>query len=304
MKTYQDKNHPLYDGLPFMHMEGDYIPFPCIAEVKLDGEFQYVIKRQNKVTLLNKKEHGRIREDMPVTKLDIPDDTILTAELVYGTGKQFYEFARHKLDEDNNIGVFGCLRWDGVDVWKSQTYLETRQLLEAQKFYNEKICLVPKKVCRDKAELDAFFHQVTGLGYEGIVIIDPYSRFVNGASARRAKRKYVADNDFVILGFQTESKRAKTLSILVGYKKGDKIERLTHVGGGFELPEKEALLSTLKGLVSGRDGEDYLVEPKIVVTVKHYGIIRNPDGSVSSLRHPQFREVRLDKTPNQIDTLK
>jgi len=66
MRTWQDKNSPLYEGLPFMEIEGEGFTFPCRAEIKLDGEFSYVIKKEGKLYLANKKEHGRMRSEMPV----------------------------------------------------------------------------------------------------------------------------------------------------------------------------------------------------------------------------------------------
>jgi ATP-dependent DNA ligase len=305
MKTYQDKSSPLYDGLPFMEIEGVHIPFPCIAEVKLDGEFQYVVKKQGKTYLVNKKEHGRIRTDMPVTNsIDIPDDSVLLAELVYGGGTNFYEFLSHKLDPDLNLAVFGCLRYDGQEIWKTNDYLATRKLLESQTFYDKKVSLIPKAICRNQQELDSFYNLVVGKGYEGIVIKDPLSKYIDGQTGRWAKRKFVADNDFVIIGYQSGTKRAKNLSILVGHQVDGIIKRLTYVGGGFKLHEKDALLGALKTITTGHSGDEYYVQPKIVVTVKHYGVIRNADGTVNSLRHPQFKCIRFDKVVHQVDTIK
>jgi ATP-dependent DNA ligase len=305
MKTYQDKCSPFYEGLPFMEIEGLHIPFPCIAEIKFDGEFQYLIKKHGNIYLANKKEYGRIRTDMAVTNsIDIPEDSIFTAELIWDRGTFFYDFLRHKLGDDLNLAVFGCLRYAGEDVWKQNDYIETRKLLEKQTFYNKKVILAPKVICHNKQELDGFFHVVTQQGYEGIVIKDPLSKFIDGETGRWAKWKHQVDNDFAIIGFQSGTKRAKTLSVLVGYRCNGKIQRLTYVGGGFKIDEKEAILSVLKDLVSGHSGDEYYVEPKIVITVMHYGIIRNEDGSINSLRHPQFKCVRFDKTVEQIDELK
>jgi len=305
MKTYQDKSSQLYDGLPFMEIEGEHIPFPCIAEVKLDGEFQYVVKKQGQIYLVNKKEHGRIRTDMPVTNsIDIPDDSVLLAELVYGAGTNFYDFLSHKLDPDLNLAVFGCLKYDGQEIWKTNDYLATRKLLESQTFYNKKVSLIPKAICRNQQELDSFYNLVVSKGFEGIVIKDPLSKYIDGQTGRWAKRKFVADNDFVIIGYQSGTKRAKNLSILVGHQVDGIIKRLTYVGGGFKLHEKDALLGALKTITTGHSGDEYYVQPKIVVTVKHYGVIRNADGTVNSLRHPQFKCIRFDKVVHQVDTIK
>jgi len=305
MKTYQDKNSPLYQGLPFMEIEGDYISFPNIAEVKLDGEFQYLIKKQGDIYLANKPEHGRIRTDMPVTQIDIPDDSVFLAELVYGGGNNFYDFARHKLDDDLNLGVFGCLKYDGEEVWKTSNHIEIRKLLQRQTFYNKKVGLVPMAICNNQAELDAFFNKVVSAGFEGVVVKDPLSRYIDGMTGRWAKRKYVADADLVIMGYETGTKRAKNLTVVVGHMVDGKVERLTRVGGGFgsKTMTKEDMLKKLQLITTGKQGDVYTVIPEIVVTVKHYGIIRNIDGSVSSIRHPQFRGIRLDKTVEQIDTI-
>ena len=304
MRTFQDKNSEFYEGLPFMVIRGLHIPFPCVAEIKFDGEFQYIIKRKNQVYLVNKQEHGRIRTDMPVTQLDIPDDSVLIGELIWGRGDNFYDFLRHKLDPNLNLVIFGCLRWGGEDVWKHYDYLETRKLLESHQFNNKKVCLAPKTVCRNQKELDSFFNLVTSKGFEGIVIKDPLSKYVDGETGRWAKRKYETDNDFVIMGFQSGTKRAKNLSILVGHKINGKIERLCYVGGGFTLEQKDALLKSLKNIVIERNGEEYLVDPRIVVTVKHCGVIRNNEGKIHSLRHPRFKCFRFDKTVEQIDTIR
>src|SRR3972149_2881783 len=100
METWQDKNSKLYDNLPYMSIRGaiNDITYPCSAEIKLDGELQYIIKAGNhQVYLANKQEHGRIRTDMPVTNSIVcPDNTVFLGELVYGEGKSFYEFLSHK----------------------------------------------------------------------------------------------------------------------------------------------------------------------------------------------------------------
>jgi ATP-dependent DNA ligase len=308
MITYQDKTSDLYDGLPFMEIGEGHIPFPCVAEVKMDGEFQYLIKKRGKIFLANKKEYGRIRTDMPVTNtIDIPDDSVFVGELVYGGGKDFYTFARHKLDPECDLALHSCLRYNGENVWKYHTYVDNRKLLESQKFYNSKVCLIPKRVCRNQAELDAFFYEAVHIhGFEGIVIKDIFSKYIDGETGKQVKRKFAADNDFVIVGFESGTKRAKNLVVVVGHRVNGHIEPLTRVGGGFgaNTTTKDDMLKKLIPLVTGKKGDIFSVEPKIVVTVKHNGIIRNEDGSVSSLRHPQFKTERLDKTVSGIDTIK
>jgi len=302
MKTWQDKHSSLYNGVPYMEIEGEKITYPSAAEPKLDGEFVYVIKT-DKVYLANKRQYGRIRTDMAVTDIDIPDNTVLLGELVWGEGKDFYAFARHKLDHNCNLGIFGCVRYNGQDL--NSTYAETRQLLESLNFYNDKVVLIPSIIVEDAEELTDLFNRITAVGYEGLVVKKLDSKYKDGRSYDWTKRKMQAEADLVICGYQTGTKRVKNLSVLVGHMLNGKIEPFVHVGGGFTLKEKLDLLSVLQGCKStGKLGDDVLVEPKIVIKITHSGIVRNPDGSANSLRHPRFDRFRFDKTVNEIDTIK
>lgn len=309
MKTWQDKNSPLYDGLPFMEIEGEGFTFPCRAEIKLDGEFSYVIKKEGKLYLANKREHGRMRSEMPVLNEiedKIPDDSVFLAELVWGGGKDFYDFARHKLDPDCGLGFFSCLRFAGHQLWNNLTYTATRDFLEQQKFYTPNAVLIPSVIVADQQELDDLYETIVAGGYEGLVAKTPESKYINGVTYEWTKRKFETEGDFVIIGFQSGSKRAKTLSVLIGHRVNGEIVPLSYVGGGFgsKTVMKETMLTVLSGMVTGHKGVETYVEPKIVVKVKYNGVIHNPDGSINSLRHPQFRDIRLDKTVEHIDTVK
>jgi len=309
MRTWQDKNSPLYEGLPFMEIEGEGFTFPCRAEIKLDGEFSYVIKKEGKLYLANKKEHGRMRSEMPVLNEiedKIPDDSVFLAELVWGKGSDFYEFARHKLDPSCSLGFYDCLRYQGKQLWGKLTYSMTRDFLEQLKFYTPNAVLIPSVIVADQQELDDLYQIVVDGGYEGIVAKTPNSKYINGTTYEWTKRKYETEGDFVVIGYQSGTKRAKTLSILVGHRVNGDIVPLSYVGGGFgsKTVMKETMLTVLSGMVTGHKGDETHVEPKLVVKVKYNGVIRNPDGSINSLRHPQFRDIRLDKTVEHIDTVK
>ena len=133
----------------------------------------------------------------------------------------------------------------------------------------------------------------------------PDSKYRNGKSYHWTKKKLQAEADLVICGYQTATKRVKNLSVLVGHLINGEVKPFTHVGGGFSLKEKMSLLSALQTCPStGKLRDDILVEPKIVIKVIHSGVIRNPDGSANSLRHPRFDRFRFDKTVDEVDTIK
>jgi len=292
-----------------MEIEGEGFTYPCRVEIKLDGEFSYVIKKEGKLYLANKKEHGRIRVEMPVLneiESKIPDDSVFLAELVWGGGKDFYDFARHKLDPNCSLGFFSCLEYAGRQLWNNLTYTATRNFLEQLKFYTPNAVLIPSVIVADQQELDDLYQIVIDGGYEGIITKTPESKYINGITYEWTKRKFETEGDFVIIGFQSGTKRAKTLSILVGHRVNGEIVPLSYVGGGFgsKTVMKETMLTVLNGMVTGHKGDEVYVDQKIVVEVKYNGVIRNEDGSVNSLRHPQFKGIRLDKSIDGVDTVK
>lgn len=306
MKTWLDKNSSLYDGLPFMHARGELITYPTVAEIKFDGEFGYIIKREGKVYIANKQEHGRIRTELPILEPfeEIPDESVLLGEMIWGAGKVFRDFQRHKLDPDINLAVHGVIRWDGDDIWKTSHYAQQRLLLDELSIYTNKVVLVPKFIARTAEQLEGFFQKVVSQGFEGLMIKNPMSKYINGDSGLWVKKKNKADNDLVIIGFESGTKRVKTLSVIAGHQVDGKIVRLTNVGNGFKQKEKVNLLARLKRRVIRQEGNEYFVEPEFVIKVRHYGPIYNDDGSVSSVRHPSFLGFRDDCTVADVDTIK
>ena len=298
MKTWQDKNSPLYANLPFMEIRGNYIIYPSVAEVKYDGEFQYLINNGTGIYLANKKKHGRIRTGMKVTNVKIPEDSIFIAELISGEGKDFYDFLRHKLTDDLRLAIFGVLKLKGEELTKA-TYADQRKILEQQKFYNNDVFLSQRFNVANKQQLDDIFNRVTKLGYEGIVIKDPLSTYINGDTGKWKKQKYEADNDLAIMGFKV----VKDISLLLGHQVNGRLVPICHCGGGMDDNEKDTFIRVLRPLAIDKHGEDYLVEPKIVITVKHGGAIRDANGIVTSLRSPQFKTIRLDKTIKEVDNI-
>ena len=106
------------------------------------------------------------------------------------------------------------------------------------------------------------------------------------------------------MGFEDmDANRIKTISLLLGHKVNNEIVPISHCGGGLTESNKAIYMNLLRPKVVGKSGRDYLVKPEYVVTVKHSGIIRDSQGNVSSLRAPQFKCPRPDKTVAEVDTI-
>jgi ATP-dependent DNA ligase len=301
MKTWQDKNSSLYANLPFMEIAGNHIIYPCIAEIKFNGEFQYLINDGTGTYLVNKREYGRIRTDMKVTNIKIPEHSVFCGELIYGDGKVFQDFQRHKLTDDLKLVIFQVLKLNKQEIWKVANYTDQRKILEKQIFYNNDVFLVPNFKITNRNQFDDIFDRiVTKQGYEGLVTKDPLSPYINGETGRWYKEKFKGYANLAIMGFKV----IKDISLLLGHQVNGQLVPICHCGGGMKDDEKETFLRVLRPLAIDKVGQDYMVKPKIVIRIKHGGVIRDANGNVSSLTSPQFEEVLVDKTLKEVDNIK
>jgi len=138
MKTYINKN---YD-LPICKFRDNVydIKYPCYISLKLDGEFTYLVKTNNKVYTINKSEYGRYREDFNALnefkQLELPNGIYL-AELYFGEGKtkeDFYNFLRNKTDNNLKLAIWGILELEGKRNISTE---DTFKLLEEIKIRNK-----------------------------------------------------------------------------------------------------------------------------------------------------------------------
>lgn len=300
MKSNIVKNY----NLPVMRIRGnpDFISYPVFAEIKLDGELQFLKVSNGEALLFNKPKYGRIRYDCPITEMarDLPN-CLLVGELYYGEGKDFYELLRHKVDNDLKIAVFDILTYQGKDLKdlpysKRKLYLYELGLKFFDHIYpriNDPITLIYSKLIPFEEALIKYKDEIINYGYEGLVLKRGDSTYFDGQTGKWWKLKKELTADLPVIGF---AKKAKILSLLLGIKRGSKLEPLAFVGGGFSLKEKETLREVLSKHIVGETKDAYLVKPCLMVEVTHQGVIKSSDGKISSLRHPIFKRFRFDKT--------
>jgi ATP-dependent DNA ligase len=226
---------------------------------------------------------------------------VFLAELIYGAGKNFYDFARNKLTDELSLVVFDCLRLNGVDIYKTQNYAARRKICEQQTFYTPRVILVPRQIVTNRAEFDTYYNKIVAQGFEGVVAKYPTSMYFTGEQDDWTKVKHEADCDLAVIGYQTATKTVKNLSLYLGHMVSGQIVPLTHCGGGITNDLKTELLGKLQAKRTHTIKDDHFVKPEMVVTITHNGTVYNADGTVSSLRHPRFKCVREDKTISQID---
>jgi hypothetical protein len=243
------------------------ISVPCSVQAKYDGEL--VVWKDGCLT----NRFGRQRWNMPCTR-GLPKDLELEGELYWGTGKRnFYEAMTHLRNNDPllKLAVFGFYHAD-------LTYVEQLQLLTLLAKQNELMHIVEHKNAYSHAEVEYYHKLYLADGYEGTVI-KPYM-----AKSERSWIKWKPDEtmDLLVVGI-SKNKSA----IAVGLHDGVALGHCSTLG---KEKEVEAVLGGIE--IIGETKEDYLINPEIVVEVKHLGVIPQ----TGHLRNPRLLRFREDKS--------
>jgi ATP-dependent DNA ligase len=228
---------------------------------------------------------------------------VICGELYFG--KDMYDFLRNRDNDDLKFAIFDVWAFqkvgNGYYPKERKPYQERRAYLEAlfKDRTFEHIHLSECELVKDRKALQQAKERAIQSGYEGIIAKSPFSLWTDGDTRFWTKLKSVNTADLVILGY---SRKAKELSALLGYKEGDKWVALCNCGSGFTHTEKLKIKAMLEILRlpndKQRDKYNILVEPKYVVEVEYQAVITN--NGRTTLRHPIFKRLREDKTPEEV----
>ncbi|MFL5779224.1 MAG: ATP-dependent DNA ligase [Chloroflexota bacterium] len=165
-------------------------------------------------------------------------------------------------------------------------------------------------VANDADALEAAFTDARARRSEGLMVKDPDSGYSPG---RRGlgwlkMKKALATIDCVVVGVEVgHGKRHGVLSDYTFAIRDDERERLVTIGkaySGLTDAEIAEMTQWFEQHTIARFGRYRQVEPTIVVEVAFDVIVRsNRHQSGFSLRFPRIARLRLDKTPDEIDTL-
>ena len=236
--------------------------YPCSATVKFDGTFQVIRNGNTGVSKRGVKRH------LPF--LYTPSDKVFYAELIRGEGKNRYEEFASDSKEEYKIVL---LDREGADNYEDR--------IESLAQYRNEWTIIPNvRTFNNREGLERYFDQVVKLGYEGIVA---------KCNGYRVKIKKDYTIELVVKGIS----KTKSACLLGGFT--ENYCNASTLG-------KSSLLQAIRGLkVIGDTQDHYLIEPKIVVEVKHYGIIKN--GRIA-FRNPDVLRVRFDKDARDIKEVK
>lgn len=257
MRTLKSKLRP-----PSPELRGALgsIKFPAFAELKMDGEFNFVHINNQKAFCVNK--YGTVKTEFKALNVLMKEVSIkassvtMLAEVYFGDGKagRLYDLLSNKKSDDLGLYVFDVLEIDGKDL-RNTPLIDRKEYLHDLLSGKEASC----KVIHTKEEAMGYFTQVTKAEdcYEGVVLKPFESKLVLGP-CDWVKLKWKDQNDYEVLFIDPTLERIE-IKAPIANKPGE------FIAVGVKAPNK------YKKYIKVGDR----------VTVEHQGILES-----SSLRHP------------------
>lgn len=206
------------------------------------------------------------------------------------------------------IQVFDLLQLDGRSLLK-KPLIERRSLLERLPLAGT-LAVAAVQTVRSADEIEQAFRAARHRGNEGLMAKDPtslYSPGRRGLAWLKLKKEF-ATLDVVVVGAEYgHGRRSKVLSDYTFAVRDDDSGALLTIGkaySGVTDAEIEELTELFLRIAIERKGNFFSVEPRVVLEVAFDSIqpsSRHPSGL--SLRFPRIKQIRRDKTPDEIDTL-
>ncbi len=204
--------------------------------------------------------------------------------------------------------IFDILQLDGRSLLK-KPLTERRSMLDRLPL-NEIFRPAVVHTARSAAEIDEAFREARKRGNEGLMAKDPtslYSPGRRGLAWLKLKKEFATLDVVVIAAEYGHGRRSKVLSDYTFAVRDEKTGALLPIGKAYsgltdlEIDEltEEFLRTTIE-----RRGNRLEVEPRVVLEIA-FDSIQPSDRHASGLamRFPRIKQIRKDKTVEQIDTL-
>jgi len=234
--------------------------YPAIAELKYDGEFDFLYYTKHGPTYTINK-NGTVKTDFPALAAihqvlmdkDV-EDAVLLCELFWNTGKagELYKLNSNKKSNNVNLIIFDIHTYNSMNI--SSCPLITRKEVLLELFHQS--WQAKYKVVENDTEAKIFFKDATKLNWEGIVV-KSLDNCLSLGPCSWVKMKYKDRNDYPVTLVDLTKERIEvgvpfpgnTHAVMVGVKAPNKYKKHISVGD--------------------------------TVTIEHQGVL--PSGS---LRHP------------------
>jgi len=208
------------------------------------------------------------------------------------------------------LNLFDATYVDGKKLFDTP-FIERRKILESiVEEIPEKLQLAKEIITDDLKKAEEFYHEALNAKQEGVFLKVLDSKYVFGRHVGGwYKIKPIMETlDLVIVAAMWgEGKRANWLSSYVlAVRDPDTGSFLPcgMMGTGLTEDQFEEMTQKLKPLITSEKGKTVEVKPKIVVEVAYQEIQKSPNyESGYALRFPRLVRVRVDKSPEEADTI-
>lgn len=235
------------------------VRFPAMAELKYDGELNYIRITKDDSYTINK--YGTMRMDFPALNeiennilfFEDINSATLVGEVYWNDGKlgALYDLLSHKKDDAINLCLFDIIELNGASqkLRPLVSRIETMYELGLAKW-------MPQRwVVEDAGDAQTIFHLASSAGWEGIVVKGLETTYITGPCTW-AKIKFKDQSDYTVVYVDPTQER---IEVAVPSPNGNPVVV------GVKAPNK------YKKHINMHDD----------VTIEHQGVLKS-----GSLRHP------------------
>ena len=306
---------------------------PAEFEFKYDGMRMQIHKDDNKIKIFTRRLED-ITTQFPevvesVKKYVDVNKIILDAEAVgfnKKTGKylpfqNISQRIKRKYDIEKmaeqfpvEVNVFDIINYKGKSVVNEPFEKRKRIIKSVVKNVPKKIKIAKNIITSDENEVKKFYKEALDSGNEGLMIKKLDAPYKPGARVGfMVKLKETKENlDLVIVKAEWgEGKRSKWLSsYTLACRKGDEFLEIGKASTGLKEKREEGLsfaevTDLLKPLIIKEESKEVTLKPKVVIEVGYEEIQKSPTYSSGyALRFPRIIQLRQDRAPEDISTLK
>ena len=212
------------------------------------------------------------------------------------------------------VNVFDIINYKGKSVVNEPFEKRKRIIKSVVKNVPKKIKIAKNIITSDENEVKKFYKEALDSGNEGLMIKKLDAPYKPGARVGfMVKLKETKENlDLVIVKAEWgEGKRSKWLSsYTLACRKGDEFLEIGKASTGLKEKREEGLsfaevTDLLKPLIIKEESKEVTLKPKVVIEVGYEEIQKSPTYSSGyALRFPRIIQLRQDRAPEDISTLK
>ena len=218
-----------------------------------------------------------------------------------------HDVAKAREDVRLRLHAFDCLHAGGEDLLEAPL-VERHDRLAAAFGGEDGEPVAALRLCSDPDRIEEIESRALAAGHEGIMLKNPESAYTPGKRGQNwLKRKPDVETlDLVVTGAEWgEGRRAKLLGTFeLSARTRDGYATVGNVATGITDEELETLTERLEPHARAEEGTEVDIEPAVVFEVGYEEIQSSPaTDSGYALRFPRFLGVRVDKGPDDSDTL-